>query len=263
MYITSVFLLSVQFYCYLAEQKLKCSGHICIPPNYEKVNLPLPNEILNVSVNFNDIWIQKVDDLEHTVSLSLDIWITWEEPRLEINVTMQEKKFYAIDKSFLNLLWIPDIFIYDAKKLVKNGIVGDLESLSYRRRPFNGLPTSKLHFLTYIVTLNVEIVCHEVNFDDYPFDSHACFFEMASYTYPKEKLIFTVFIEGSFVYYNQKDFLCSDFLVDLEKFPIQRNQSEFGFSLTGFQINMQRNIGKYIFNYYIPSALMVITSWVR
>ena len=82
MYITSVFLLSVQFYCYLAEQKLKCSGHICIPPNYEKVNLPLPNEILNVSVNFNDIWIQKVDDLEHTVSLSLDIWITWEEPRL-------------------------------------------------------------------------------------------------------------------------------------------------------------------------------------
>ena len=257
-----IIIFSVQFFCNLA-QEIKCSGHICIPPNYEKVNPPFPNEILNVSVNFQDIWIQKVDDVEHTVSLSLDIWLTWEEPRLKINSTMQEKMFYAIDKSFLNLLWIPDIFIYDAKKLVKNGVVGDLESLSYRQRPFNDLPTSKLHFLTYCVTLNVEIVCHEVNFDDYPFDSHECFFEMASYTYTKAKLIFNVLIEGNFIYYKQKGFLCSDFLMDLEKFPIERNVSAFDHSKTGFQINMQRNIEKYIFNYYIPSGLMVITSWVR
>ena len=56
-----IIIFSVQFFCNLA-QEIKCSGHICIPPNYEKVNPPIPNEILNVSVNFNDIWIQKVDD---------------------------------------------------------------------------------------------------------------------------------------------------------------------------------------------------------
>ena len=256
MYITSVFLLSVQFYCYLAEQKLKCSGHICIPPDYEKVNLPLPNEILNVSVNFNDIWIQKVDDLEHTVSLSLDIWITWEEPRLEINATMQEKKFYAIDKSFLNLLWIPDIFIYDAKKVVKKGMVGEIESLAYKA-------ILKKHYLTYSVTLNAVVFCHRLNFDDYPFDTHECLFEIGSHTYPKEDLIVTALIKGNDLYDQHKGFLCSDYLIDLNQFPIEKNESIFGYSKTGFQIKLERKIEKYIFNYYIPSGLMVITSWVR
>ena len=195
----------------------------------------------------------------------MDIWITWEEPRLEINETLQDKKYYSMDKSFLKLLWIPDIYVYDAKKLVKNGVVGDLESLYYRQRPFeyHSHTISKLHFLTYCVTLNVEIVCHELHFNDYPFDSHECFFEMGSYTYPKEELIFTVLIEGNYIYYNQKDFLCSDFLMNLEKFPTERNESTFGYSITGFQMNLQRNIEKYIFNFYIPSGLMVITSWVR
>ena len=75
---------SVQFFCNLALQEEKCSGHVCIPPNYESFNRPSHKELLIVSVNFSNIWIQKVDAIEHTISLSLEIWMTWEEPRLEL-----------------------------------------------------------------------------------------------------------------------------------------------------------------------------------
>ena len=253
----TIIIFFVQFFCNLAAlQEVKCSGDICIPPSYENFNRPFPNEILNVSVNFSNIWIQKLDDIEHSISLSLDIWITWAEPRLEVNATLLENKSYAMDKSFLNLMWIPDIYIYDTKKVIKNNMVGDVESLGYK-------PISKTHFLTYIVTLNVEIICHYLNFDDYPFDSNQCFFEMGSYTYAKEELIVTQLIKGNDIYNNQKGFLCSDYLIDLEKFPMARNETKFGYSKTGFKMTLQRNIEKYIFNYYIPSGLMVITSWVR
>ena len=254
-----IIIFSVQIFCnQAAKNEVKCSGHICIPLNYEKLNPPFPEEILNVSVNFQNIWIQKVDDIEGTISLSLEIWITWEEPRLEVNATLENQKFYWMDKSFLHLLWIPDIYIYDAKKVDKNGVLNDLESLSYRQSPFD----HHGHFLTYCVTLNIETVCHYLNFVPYPFDSHECFLEMGSYTYPKEELVFTELLEGNDSYYNHKGFLCSDFLIDLEKLPKDRNEKS-GYSKTGIQMILRRKVEKYIYNYYIPSGLMVITSWVR
>ena len=204
MYAFGIGLFCIQFVCSLAvQQEVKCSGYICIPPNYENFNPPFSHKIINVSTNFKAPWIQKVDDIEETISLFLDIVITWEEPRLEVNATLQENKLYSLDISFLKLLWMPDIFIYDAKKLAINGIDGDLENLKY-------LSTSKSHFLKYTVTVNVEIVCYHLYFDEYPFDSHDCFFEMGSYTYTKEELILTQLIEGNYMYYNQKGFVCSE-----------------------------------------------------
>ena len=257
MYSFGIGLFCIQFFCNQAAQKeVKCSGYICIPPNYENFNPPsFSHKIIDVSTNFKAPWIQKVDDIEETISLFLDIAITWEEPRLEVNATLQENKLYSLDVSFRKLLWIPDIFIYDAKKLVKNGIDGDLENLKY-------LSSSNSHFLKYTLTVNVEIVCYRFNFDNYPFDSNDCFLDMGSYSYPKEELIFTELIKETSIYSNNNSFLRSNFLINFEKMPTDRNEKS-GYSITGFKINLKRNVNKYIFNYYIPSGLMVITSWVR
>ena len=35
------------------------------------------------------------------------------------------------------------------------------------------------------------------------------------------------------------------------------------YSLTGFEINMHRNYMKYVVNYFLPSGLFVVVSWVR
>ena len=85
---------------------------------------------------------------------------------------------------------------------------------------------------------------------------------MGSYSYPKEELIFTELIKETSIYSNNNSFLRSNFLINFEKMPTDRNEKS-GYSIIGFKINLKRNVNKYIFNYYIPSGLMVITSWVR
>ena len=256
MYAFGIGIFSLQFFCNLAAQgELKCSGYICIPPNYESLNPPFSDKIINVSTNFKALWIQKVDDIEETIRLFVDIVITWEEPRLEVNATLQENKLYSLDISFLKLLWMPDIFIYDAKKLAINGIDGDLENLKY-------LSTSKSHFLKYTVTVNVEIVCYRFHFDDYPFDSHDCRLEMGSYSHPKEELIFTELVKKTSIYSNNNSLFRSNFFINFEKMPTEFNE-KLNYSITGFKINLKRNVRQHIFNYYIPSGMMVVTSWVR
>ena len=46
----------------------------------------------------------------------------------------------------------------------------------------------------------------------------------------------------------------------------QKNQlietRAFKYSIVGFQINLKRNIKGYIIDFYIPSAILVVTSWV-
>ena len=116
MYAFGIGVFSIQLFCNLAaEQEVKCSGfgYICIPQNYENFNPPFSHKIINVSTNFKSPWIQKVDDIEETIILFLEISITWEEPRLEVRGNLPENKFYSVDISFLKLLWIPDIFIHN------------------------------------------------------------------------------------------------------------------------------------------------------
>ena len=48
---------------------------------------------------------------------------------------------------------------------------------------------------------------------------------------------------------------------NLEKWNQTGDSSEI-FYTTGFEIRLERNIQKYIMNYYMPSGLMVTVSWV-
>ena len=41
----------------------------------------------------------------------------WDEPRLETNNTVKEDQWTPIDLQFMNQLWVPNIFIYDLRRL--------------------------------------------------------------------------------------------------------------------------------------------------
>ena len=57
-----------------------------------------------------------------------------------------------------------------------------------------------------------------------------------------------------------------DYKVDI--IPLKPNERTYvwlnigNYSLTGFEMHLQRHYMKYLFNYYLPSGLFVITSWV-
>ena len=52
-----------------------------------------------------------------------------------------------------------------------------------------------------------------------------------------------------------------------EVFPLDQRDEflvwhHYNYSLTGFEMRLERNSFKYIVNYYLPSGLFVVVSWV-
>ena len=80
---------------------------------------------------------------------------------------------------FLKLLWIPDIFIDDVKKIKKYRLNNDYEGIIY---------WGDKH-LVYYAIIEVVMYCPMV-FEDYPLDSQICHFMLQSYHYRVPTLIF-------------------------------------------------------------------------
>ena len=89
----AIICLLVQFYCTQAlvnKSEAQCSGQVCIPMDYEKVDPPILNDLNWMNIEMDKIQIQKVDDIEKTISLSVEIYLLWKEPRLNIKSSLNK-----------------------------------------------------------------------------------------------------------------------------------------------------------------------------
>lgn len=69
------------------------------------------------------------------------------------------------------------------------------------------------------------------------------------------------------LYNKSKQTTVLDYEIDIQ--PLKPKDTYFvwqdigNYSLTGFEVHLARNSGKYLINYYLNSGLFVIVSWVR
>ena len=103
-----------------------------------------------------------------------------------------------------------------------------------------------------------------MRFQNFPLDSHLCKFKLGSYAYDNTKMKF----RSSSLSYNVS--LQNKILdYDIELRHLKPEDSHFvwesmgNYSLAGFEIILKRNSLKYLFNYYLPSGMFVVVSWVR
>ena len=86
---------------------------------------------------------------------------------------------------------------------------------------------------------------------------------MASYAYGLEKMQYST----NLITYNDSE---RNTILDysIEIIPLNAEDQIFhwldiaNYSVTGFELQFQRNTLKYLVNYYLPSGLFVIVSWV-
>ena len=71
----------------------------------------------NVSIETDIMDIMEVNDKAFSVTLSMYFSVRWDEPRFETNNTVKEDQWTPIDLQFMNQLWVPNIFIYDLRRL--------------------------------------------------------------------------------------------------------------------------------------------------
>ena len=116
--------------------------------------------------------------------------------------------------------------------------------------------------LTYNVGVTVAIYC-PMRFESYPMDHQICPFQIGSYAYNSSYITFGL---NSL---NKNDQMITSVLAYTpEVTTLSKQFTEFewsfggNFSITGFQLILDRKIYNYIINFYLPSGLFVVVSWV-
>ncbi len=121
------------------------------------------------------------------------------------------------------------------------------------------MSNGKLYYSEEVV---VTIWC-EMIFESYPMDWHQCPFRIGSYVYPVDMVKFST----------EKMFFKADYMPGisitygvnvtmLESNETNVTYDSGTYSLCGFRLHLTRSWGRYIYNYFLPSGLFVIVSWV-
>ena len=100
-----------------------------------------------------------------------------------------------------------------------------------------------------------------MNFANYPLDWHICYLRIGSYSYDLNTLNYIM--TSLQLYPNIVSSL--DYSVEINELTRSKQIQEYGsskYSIVGCGIRLDRNLRKYMMNYYIPSGLLVTASWV-
>ena len=221
----------------------RCSGKICIHSDYDRLILPLRNLTNNVEIGIYDLKILKIDDNKGIIKTSFWFIIRWNEPRLIAPSNISEE-FIKLEKSFYELLWLPDIMILDLQNMnFRHFLNKDMEVLY--------LPDNILQLQTNML-LKSYCVMH---FENYPMDNHICPIYFRSYVHNISAVNLSMAALDT-----RKGIKLNDYSFDFKSV----HRLHFGnHSEPGIDIKLQRNIFKYVINYYIPSGLLVSISWVK
>ena len=176
---------------------------------------------------------------------------SWNEPRIIAPSNISDHA--PIDISFLKLLWIPDTYFLNLKSIkILDGV-----------HNANGIFLLNKTNILYEIEMEIEVFCN-MSFESYPFDSHSCFFMMTSFKHEFNVLNFTL-TEFDFDASTQVGRL--DYMVEIESLPESMKLRKFKsngrrFAYAGCVIKLKRYVQKYILNYFMPSGLLVLVSWV-
>ena len=235
----------------------------CLPPDYNKNVQPwkyrsLTNSTMpwNYDFSFKVFDVQEIHEFDRTLQIDLYFGIFWEEPRLQINATaVDEDKeahiagFIGIPMNYFEYIWLPDLEIFGLSHFESSSIL----------RPMSGLWVNRDKILRYNVRVRTVLSC-EMNFHDYPFDSHECVFRASSFYYHQDIINCT----SRFSYFpdNQRNL---GYMIKMENLSSHQRSvtyNENDFATCGFRILLDRALTQIIFEVYFTSTLLVIVTWV-
>ena len=96
-----------------------------MPKNYSRTAPPLnPSSSIEVILKIDHLDILEIDDINFTIKLQMYLGALWKEPRILKNstITEDEEGGTNLDLKYLDMLWVPDLDIYNLSK-IENFIV--------------------------------------------------------------------------------------------------------------------------------------------
>jgi hypothetical protein len=258
----------------MSNDEPRCAGPVCLPSNYSRLIGPYnESSSFNIEVGLDVLQILEVNDQLFTVSLTMYFWLAWQDPRILSPPT--DNPHIPIALSFMDHLWVPDVYFYNLKSTQTLNIISEFAGtysfllIDSFHVVFNfsvllgtGLWVMNLTQLWYSQETHVTFWC-PMRFEMYPLDHQVCLFQVGSYAHNDNILKFS---HGSISYDESVRNTILDYSVEIvpldEKDKTYVSPNNINYSLSGFEMRLKRNILKYVITYYFPSGLFVIVSWV-
>ncbi|KAH8420677.1 hypothetical protein KR222_000089 [Zaprionus bogoriensis] len=207
---------------------------------------------------------------EESMTYVTDIFLaqSWRDPRLRLPENMSEQ-YRILDVDWLHSIWRPDCFFKNAKKVT-------FHEMSI---PNHYLWLYHDKTLLYMSKLTLVLSC-AMKFESYPHDTQICSMMIESLSHTVEDLVFI---------WNMTDPLVVNAEIELPQLDISNNYTtdctiEYStgrwadtmrvsglilqylpsgnFTCLAIVFNLRRRLGYHLFHTYIPSALIVVMSWI-
>lgn len=237
----------------------------CLPKNYDKKKPPFlfddEGQTMNIHYAFSIREVSEVIDSEQTLEIPMYFTVAWTDDRLVVDQTHRAWKKSTTgpvnesteDAETLKLFWKPNLEIYGLQEFKKHNILNEMA----------GLRISRSKVITFDIKVTIVISC-QMDFNDYPFDDHTCFFQVGSYFYDKN----SVTCSSEFHDPKSKSNILERNLQHSVKFKklrrsrgVVRLQSG-EYAACGFEVFLRRKHEPLIYQIYIPCCLFVTVSWI-
>ena len=243
----------------LGDQGMTCSSGICLPADYNKMDLP-GMKPLHIDTQMFLMEIYEVNERDLTIHINLFMTFAWQDNRL--NFTSAKETSVDVDKRFINSIWTPDFYIYHMKEVEGVNGVTSMKGLTVQKHG----DSVKLF---YSMEANVKFMC-PMSFLHFPFESNVCKFRLTSYTFSADRMVFKALTakrpdkrllqEKVRDYEVKVDYLKGNDTAQIA--DILNSDDSRIFSVVGLKITFENLYSKYLWVYYLPTSMFTVTSWV-
>ncbi|KAK6172619.1 hypothetical protein SNE40_016237 [Patella caerulea] len=214
-----------------------------VPPNFDN-DLPTVVQCQIFVDSFDSVSEAAMD---YSVSVLMEL--SWIQPDLSYSF---EVDYFEIDNKHMEQIWLPDIYFPNEKIAAFHKIMTPNKVV---RLYADGR-------LSFYARLSLTMSC-PMNLRKYPFDKQICALQLESFGFDREKVL----LEWA---KNETPVAINDHII-LPQFEVVRNESGLcakshprlgNHSCLEAKFHLERNIGYYIIQMYIPSILIVVISWI-
>ena len=103
-----------------------CSSSVCLKDDYNKMNMPerINGSPLVVSCGIRLLDITQIDTQDFGFSMSVFLQFIWTDNRISMEAS--NKTDENLHLSFIELLWVPDFYIYDLQSFRTYHLLKDI-----------------------------------------------------------------------------------------------------------------------------------------
>ncbi|XP_020668700.1 glycine receptor subunit alpha-1 isoform X2 [Pogona vitticeps] len=204
---------------------------------------------VNVSCN---IFINSFGSIaETTMDYRVNIFLRqqWNDPRLAYNEYPDDA--LDLDPSMLDSIWKPDLFFANEKGAHFHEITTDNKLLRI----------SKNGDVLYSIRITLTLAC-PMDLKNFPMDVQTCIMQLESFGYTMNDLIFKWQKSGAVQVAD--DLTLPQFILKEEKDlrDCTKKYNTGMFTCIEARFHLERQMGYYLIQMYIPSLLIVILSWI-